>query len=150
MRGHAFQSEMQLYSTIENFTPLQLHREAETIGLDRDILEDAWGWRELLQRGIDGSDCCDDSLEAGLAEYEDLPGAWPVVTGGYQVHEGGGGSWGRGWYWGRGNTSLEWWGGKVGTRTRRMRGRGASMSPGEGVGFVAGRDMHKNGKAERA
>ena len=52
---------------------------------DRELLEDVWGWRELLQRAIDGQDTSDDASAAGLAEYEELPGAWPPVTGGYQV-----------------------------------------------------------------
>lgn len=52
---------------------------------DRELLSDVWAWRELLQRAIDGSESSDDASVSGLAEYEDLPGAWPPVTAGHQV-----------------------------------------------------------------
>ena len=48
-------------------------------------MRDAWNWRELLQRNIDGSDHTSDSAVDGLAEYEDLPGHWGPIPGGYQV-----------------------------------------------------------------
>lgn len=64
---------------------MQLHAKTAEGSRDRELLEDAWGWRELLQRAIDGCDTSDEASAAGLAEYEELPGAWPPVTGGYQV-----------------------------------------------------------------
>ena len=64
---------------------MQLHQETAESSRERELLEDAWGWRELLQRAIDGCDTSDDASAAGLAEYEELPGAWPPVTGGYQA-----------------------------------------------------------------
>lgn len=64
---------------------LQLRQQIGPDSRDAEIFTDAWGWRELLQRNIDGSDCTDDGNAAALAEYEDLPGPWGTIRGGYQV-----------------------------------------------------------------
>jgi hypothetical protein len=76
-------SESDPVAELRHSGSLQLHGEAT--GQEKEIVIDTWWWREQLQRGIDGSDCSDDGLEAGLAVYEDLPGPWPTVTGGFQV-----------------------------------------------------------------
>ena len=64
---------------------LQLSNKYEADSREAEIVRDAWAWRELLQRGIDGYDATEDGNPEGLSEYEDLPGPWPPVTGGYQV-----------------------------------------------------------------
>ena len=64
---------------------MQLYQRTEPGSRERELLVDAWGWREQQEGGMDGSDCTDDCSTAGLKEYENLPGAWPPVTGGYQV-----------------------------------------------------------------
>lgn len=64
---------------------LQLYERMGPGSRDAEIVRDAWHWRELLQRNIDGADHTDDSSVEGLAEYEELPGPWGVIPGGYQV-----------------------------------------------------------------
>lgn len=64
---------------------MQLYRQKRAGSREADIVRDAWHWRELLQRNMDGSDHTSDSAVGGLAEYNDLPGPWGAIPGGYQV-----------------------------------------------------------------
>lgn len=83
-----FENKLDLFAWLR-FTKLscafQLYAQTAENSPERQLLIDTWGWRELLQRGIDGYDTTDDASAAGLAEYEELPGAMPPVSGGYQV-----------------------------------------------------------------
>jgi hypothetical protein len=51
----------------------------------KELLIEAWDWREKLQRSIDGCRSTDDMNAAAAAEYDELPGPHTPLPCGYQV-----------------------------------------------------------------
>ena len=52
---------------------------------EKALLQEAWQWRELLQRGIDGCDSTADMSAPCLANYAELPGPNTPLPCGYSV-----------------------------------------------------------------
>ena len=51
------------------------------------LAQQAWRWRELLERAINGSHGTDHISASGLAMYDDLEGPFAAIPAGYQVRE---------------------------------------------------------------
>ena len=51
----------------------------------QQLAAETWGWREKLQRSMDGCRTTDHMLAAGLAAYDELDGLNVPVPGGFQV-----------------------------------------------------------------
>lgn len=66
---------------------LQMMASAQT-GEERAILAQAFCWRELLQRGIDGCDATANMSPPCLALYDELPGPNLPLPCGYSVRAG--------------------------------------------------------------